>query len=191
MKKLLLYTTLFLNSLLFAQTKSNLEKINLLLNEVCGDIKANITDTVKLNFQAPANLYFLKNRTEIYLLESDIFLNDNSFDTLTFVIEEAGISYENITKTGFFGDYIVERYANIKGTYSLKKQGNIILAKDFNLTNKDSVDYEDINKLENYSLPFTRGNSPPEPITPSIIEPLIAISGAVLTVVLFFTVRSK
>ena len=75
--------------------------------------------------------------------------------------------------------------------YLAKDEEKTILTGEFNISKIDSINYDDISKLENFSLPFTRGDLPPEPIAPSIIEPLIAISSAVLTVVLFFTVRSK
>jgi len=190
LKKQLIYIILLTNSLLFAQSESNLEKINTLLNETCKEIKSNLISPFTINFQAPGNLYFLKNRTEINFIELEKD-NNTAKDTLSFTIEEAGITYKNIIKDGFFGNYLVERTAYMKGTYLLKQNGKIITANQFNKTITDSINYEDINKLENISLPFTRGTLPSEPIAPTIIEPLIAISSAVLTVVLFFTVRSK
>ena len=191
MKKLTIYIFIIFNYTLIAQTDSNLDRINLLLQEVCKKINTELANPIVLNFQSPANLSFLKNRTEVYFTELGKISTKSIKDTLNFNIEEAGIVYSKIIKSGFFGDYFVERSAYVKGTYLAKNEGKAAFADEFKISNIDSVNYDDISKLENFSLPFTRGTLPPEPIAPSIIEPLIAISSAVLTVVLFFTVRSK
>lgn len=191
MKKLIIYIFIFFNYTLIAQTDSNLDRINLLLKDVCTKISAKLTNPIVLNFYSPANLFFLKNRTEVYFTELGKISTKNINDTLNFNLEEVGIIYSKIIKSGFFGDYFVERCAYIKGTYLAKDEEKTVLTGEFNISKIDSINYDDISKLENFSLPFTRGDLPPEPIAPSIIEPLIAISSAVLTVVLFFTVRSK
>lgn len=191
MKKQIIYLFIFFNYALIAQTNSNLDRINLLLQDVCKKVSSKLDNPIVLNFQSPANLSFLKNRTEVYFTELDKISSKSIKDTLSFNVEEAGISYSKIIKSGFFGDYYVERSAYIKGTYLAKVEKRTAFAEEFTLSIIDSVNYDDISKLENFSLPFTRGTLPPEPIAPSIIEPLIAISSAVLTVVLFFTVRSK
>lgn len=191
MRKILIPLIFLFNHLLFAQAESNLDRINLLINKTCNEINDSIKQSVIINFQAPDNLYFLKNRAEVNFNQ---FYNKNNLlppDTLNFTLEAAGINYNKIIKNGFFGDYLIERTAFIKGTFLLKQNDKILIAKEFNKSVTDSVNYEDINKIENYSLPFTKGKLPDEPISSSIIEPLIAITASVVTVILFFTVRSK
>jgi len=190
LRKILIPLIFLFNHLLFAQVESNLDRINLLINKTCNEINDTIKHSAIINFQAPSNLYFLKNRAEVNFNQ---FYNKNNLlpDTLNFTLEAAGINYNKIIKNGFFGDYLVERTAFIKGTYLLKQNDKILIAKEFNKSVTDSVNYEDINKIENYSLPFTKGKLPDEPIASSIIEPLIAITASVVTVILFFTVRSK
>jgi hypothetical protein len=73
-----------------------------------------------------------------------------------------------------------------KSLESLKEKDLKISRLQDALTKKDSVNYDNINKIENYSLPFTRGTLPSEPLTPSLLEPIIAVSSAVLTIILFF-----
>ena len=63
--------------------------------------------------------------------------------------------------------------------------------KDFNLSTKDTINVEDVEIIEDRSYPFTQGELPAEPFFSSILEPVVAISAAAVTVILFFSVRSK
>ena len=55
----------------------------------------------------------------------------------------------------------------------------------------DTISYDNFAFIENNSLPFTNANVPSEPFLPSIIEPVIAITAIAVTIILFFTVRTK
>lgn len=49
----------------------------------------------------------------------------------------------------------------------------------------------DVKNLENISYPFTQAQLPAEPFLASVYEPVIAVGVTAITVILFFTVRSK
>ncbi len=191
MSKLFTFFLLIFNLNLIAQPVTNLDKINNLLHSVCKDVSSVTPSKLYLNFNAPGSLYFLKNRTELFFTENEKELTESSLDTLNFNIEDANIVYSEMFKDGFFGDYFIVRVANLKGTYVLKEKNNVKIAKEFIVTSKDTINYDDINKVENLSLPFTRSKLPTGPVLPTIIEALIAIASSVVTVLLFFTVRSR
>lgn len=191
MSKLFTFFLFLFNLNLIAQPVNNLDKINYLLQGVCKDVSFVTPSKFYLNFNAPGSFYYLKNRTELFFTENGKELIENTFDTLNFNIEDASITYGEMFKDGFFGDYFLERTANLKGTYVLKEKNNVKIAKEFFATSKDTINYDDISNLENLSLPFSHSKLPKEPFTPTIIEPIIALSSAIVTIILFFTVRSK
>ena len=55
----------------------------------------------------------------------------------------------------------------------------------------DTVLFDEIKSLSNSSLPFTKGEAPAEPFFASLWEPVIAVGTAIVTIFLFFTIRSK
>ncbi|MFH0735924.1 MAG: hypothetical protein V1773_15355 [bacterium] len=194
MKKSILFLFFLVTCNVFSQPSTNIEQINLLLKEVCNQITNNCGNNIYMEYDSPPNMGFFKNRLELFLTEKGKTIYDSSFANLYdlyFTIENTGVKYKNITKSGFFGDYFVEREVFLTGSYNIKNNGKIIFSTNVNKTVIDSVNYDDINKIENYSLPFTRSPLPSEPLAPSLLEPVIAISSAIITIVLFFIVRSK
>ncbi len=178
----------------FPQSTTNMEQINILLDRICKDINKNSGTEINFRYDSPPNMGFFQNRLEVLLTEKGNKIIDSSFANTYHVfltIENAGVKYNNIFKTGLFGDYVVEREIYLTGSCNIKNNGKIIFSETTNKTVVDSVNYDDINKIENYSLPFTRGILPAEPLAPSLLEPIIAITSAVVTTILFFVVRSK
>jgi len=67
----------------------------------------------------------------------------------------------------------------------------IVVVKNFKFNYIDTVDANKIKNIEDPAIPFTQAALPAEPFFSSIYEPVIAVGAAALTVILFFTVRSK
>ncbi|MHB8579669.1 MAG: hypothetical protein ACYDA4_07385 [Ignavibacteriaceae bacterium] len=119
--------------------------------------------------------------------------NNNQHDTLinavNITIEKAGISYKDMFRKNFFGSFYVPRYFNLSGSYSII--GKSTLVKRIQYAYIDTVDYDQVKNLQNISYPFTESEIPAEPFISSFWEPIVAIGATALTVILFFTIRSK
>jgi hypothetical protein len=63
--------------------------------------------------------------------------------------------------------------------------------KDFYYESIDTVEFDEIQTLENPSYPFTQGRIPTEPFMSNLFEPLVALTTAAVVIALFFKVRSK
>src|SRR5690606_12045168 len=111
-----------------------------------------------------------------------------NFVRVNLVLDNSYVGYSEPEKDGLFGDFYTERTIKISGNYFISRNSEV---KDFGFTSKDQVRVDDVDELENRSYPFTQGDLPPEPFFSTLWEPIVAIGAAAVTVILFFTVRSK
>jgi hypothetical protein len=118
--------------------------------------------------------------------------NDSiSSNVIGYNIENAKIEYPDIFRDGWFGDYLIERRAELNGYYITKTNGRTETAKPFAIIKTDTIAYDKIKQYELASLPFTQSSVPAEPFFSSLWEPIIAVGAVVVTVVLLFTTRTK
>ncbi len=115
--------------------------------------------------------------------------NDSSVTEMNFVIDTAFINYGRFFRKKLFGDFYTTRTIILGGSYSIMKP--VAAVKSFSFTLSDTVNADQIQKIENSAFPFTQAPVPAEPFFSTIYEPVIAVGAAALTVILFFTVRSK
>jgi len=106
-------------------------------------------------------------------------------------MDYAGIKYSDTFKDGMFGSFKLARTTEIKGNFQIVNNNSISFSEMINYSTVDTIDYDDLDFIEQPGLPFTHAQLPPEPFLPSLVEPLVAISAVVITVILFFTVRTK
>ena len=176
---------------------TNLEQIFGLIDKSGKEIASSIEpqpEEMILKYSCPAEYKILEQRIEFAFSRSSInFKKENSAEgaILNYNLDNAGINYKKVFKDGWFGAMLVEREAVIRGTYIIENKGVYLSSKKFEYTATDTIKKDDINRLENLSLPFTRNEIPPEPFFSGLLEPVIAIGTAVVTVILFFTVRGK
>jgi hypothetical protein len=176
---------------------TNLEQIFGLIDKSGKEISAAIKpqpEEMSLKYSCPAEYKILEQRIEFAFSRSSInFKKENSADgaILKYNLDNAGVNYNKVFKDGWFGAMLVEREAVIRGTYIIENKGVYLSSKKFEYTITDTIKKDDINRLENLSLPFTKNEIPPEPFFSGLLEPVIAVGTAVVTVILFFTVRSK
>ncbi len=118
------------------------------------------------------------------------FANKNLNTKLILFIDSVGVAYPRIWRNGLFGSYFVERKITLKGNYRLAINRKNIL-KEILYIKSDTVEVEKIGQLENSQFAFTQSEIPTEPFVESLVEPVIAIGTAILSVVLFFFVRTQ
>lgn len=193
----ILFLLVFTASFSFAQSLTNLEQIFGLIDKSGKEIALSLNSQSKnigLKYNCPAEYKILEQRIEFAFSRSSINFNkENSVDysILNYNLDIAGINYKRVFKDGWFGNMLVERESFIRGTYVLENKGVFLLSEKFDYSVTDTIKKDDISSLENLSLPFTKDEIPPEPFFSGLLEPIIAVGTAVVTVILFFTVRSK
>jgi len=185
-----------LSTKLFSQALSNLERIDLLVDQSTEKISSTLNDTTTSYFvenRTPEEYSILNDRVIAGLNQKGIKINSNSsqLNKINYTISHAGVKYSDLFKDGIFGGYLLERKFNLSGNYVVEKNGDIFRSNTFEISKTDTIKYDDFAFIENNSLPFTKANVPPEPFLPSIIEPVIAITAVAVTIILFFSVRSK
>ena len=112
-------------------------------------------------------------------------------EIINYSLDEAGVKYLDVFRDGLFGNYKVKRKIYLNGSLNIVRNNKIVSAKEIKLTEIDTVNYDKVKSLENFSLPFTQSNLPSVPFISGIIEPAVAIGTAVIAVYLFFKIRSK
>ena len=177
-----------------SQPASNLENVYQLVNNSIESIIPQIdSDNIYFEFNSPSDYSILKNRAVIQLSNSELEIFENKAESdlkLTYTIDNVKVNYNNTFRDGLFGVYLVERQIDLTGSYILSNK-KIKDTKTFDYSIKDSLMYDEVKNLESSSLPFTQGKLPPEPFWKGILEPVIAVGTAAVTVFLFFSVRSK
>lgn len=176
-----------------AQTITNLEKFytlvdsasNLLVQDL-GNIKE-----AYLNLNLGGDFSVFSNQIRGKLLRNNVKLlnyNSASKNLIDFTIEDCVVNYGEPKRDGWFGDYYTERTVKLSGNYFISGLSEI---KEFVVEDADIIKVDEIERLENRSFPFTRGELPPEAFMSSLIEPIIVVGAAAIVVILFFSVRSK
>jgi hypothetical protein len=192
----------FLFLLLFSkelqsQTQSNLEIFYNLADSAAYNAAKNIPKndtTVKLDLGTGSIYSIFNNRImESFQKAGKFILSGLKYDSIganvILRIDKTNINYGEAFQKRLFGDFYAQREISISGNYILFSP--VLSPHNFNYTYTDTVNIDDIKKIENLGFPFTGGKSPAEPLLASIYEPVIAIGAAALTVILFFTIRSK
>jgi hypothetical protein len=179
-----------------SQTKTNLDIFKVLVDSSISEAFADISDSQKEIYAD------LKLTSQYSVFENQIFKsiqaeekNANTTSNapenvrLRYSIENAAVNYGEVFRDGFLGDHFVDRKIFISGSYNL--QNKEMSVKDFYYESIDTVEFDEIQTLENPSYPFTQGGIPTEPFMSNLFEPLVALTTAAVVIALFFTVRSK
>lgn len=184
-----------IQSLVYSQSKTNLEfTFNIIEKTVArvdsliveGDKKFNFT------FRSPESYSFLKSRVADSFIKKGFELKDSESlqKKIDYAIENIKVEYTNPFKEQFFGSIFVEREISIIGTALISNSGEISSVQ-LNQTLKDTIAIDRINNIEEKGIPFTTGTLPEIPLFSNLLEPIIVVGTLIVTIILFFTVRSK
>lgn len=148
-------------------------------------IKNNLSNSYKVVGQNEFD-YFNNKLTDI-LLENNIILNQNSITSLKLQINNLEIFY---SENSDFTEREILFNAQI---FLIDKDGNISSLHEINTLYKDKIEKNKISYIENHNFNFTKGKNTQKNSSffKEILEPVIIVSSAILTVVLFFSVRTK
>ncbi|MFZ1281258.1 MAG: hypothetical protein WAR59_10495 [Ignavibacteriaceae bacterium] len=190
-----LFFIILFQPVIYSQSISNLDKFYSLVDSASNLLIKDLGDAKKVNLELNLGIDYsiFANQVRGKLLRAgkEIVSTGSSAEnvvSINFVIDNSFVGYSEPEKDGIFGDYLTERTIKLLGNYYISTNQQV---KDFNLTTKDTINVEDVEIIEDRSYPFTQGELPAEPFFSSILEPVVAISAAAVTVILFFSVRSK
>ncbi len=130
-------------------------------------------------------LILINNRPEYSVLArfvNNLKTKTKITDTLYARIDSAFTTYPKIYRDGFFGSYFLIREINVALDENSRKT---------NLFYRDTVAADFRSKAEIPSLPFTCGDMPAEPFWESLVEPVVAVTIVVATVLTLFHSRTK
>jgi len=181
----------------FTQTRTNLEVLyslnDTLVMHICSKLPKDVKQvSLKLNLGETYSV-FSNHITNEFIKRGKSQTAKGTSGTeipeINIVMDYAGVIYGEIEKDGWFGDYFTPRTLFIEGNYLNSLTGEGLVNYKFSIT--DTINVDQIQSLETDSFPFTKGEIPPEPFLLSLIEPVIAISVAAISIILFFSQRSK
>ena len=177
--------------------KTNLDVFYLLADSAAKDANSNIPfedKNIYLNFNSGTSYslfgnQFIKDFSNLGKNVISTLVKDSAYVQINFVVDHAKVTYDKLFRKKLFGDYYSKREISFGGNYSIMQPK--VVVKNFSFSFIDTVDANKIKNIEDPALPFTQASLPTEPFFSSIYEPVIAVGAAALTVILFFTVRSK
>lgn len=172
----------------FGQSKKNLEVIFGFVDESLTEVKKVTNKNVVLEFNAADNLEVIKGRVLYNLGKSG---KEDKEIKLNYTVDAVGVNYPEMFRDGLFGDFFLEREVYFNGYFSVLENDSLLINRSFDLTKKDTVALDELSLIETQILDFTKGEVPPEPAFDSIVETVVAVGAAVISVILFFTVRSE
>ncbi len=145
---------------------------------------------LKMTAQDNSNDYFLNFTLQKILDNSNIQLEntkDEPYPYFKFFVSNFEIKYENVS------NLIYRTIALNISIFQVEKDGSIkeiVFSKN---TYTDKISDDNFPYIEDNNFPFTKGKFPPvkKSFFDEIFEPAIVITASVLSVFLFFSVRSK
>ncbi|MDP1675367.1 MAG: hypothetical protein Q8L88_00765 [Bacteroidota bacterium] len=112
--------------------------------------------------------------------------------TLELSVQESSVFFGELFTETFLGKKKVERRVRliVNTTLSSSADGKILFSNQFSETNVDTVNFTDVEQMNNTSLPMTNFQKPELSFFDSVLEPAIVIFSTGVAVYLFFTIRS-
>lgn len=119
-------------------------------------------------------------------IEAEIKYNDSSDFALNIYIKKIKPEYDAISKDS------IKRTICLQVSYSIQENEEYIFSDNYETKYSDIIEFQEISIVENENYLFTKGNTPEIPASfwTEYAEPAIVMSAAIITVILFFTVRS-
>ncbi len=107
-------------------------------------------------------------------------------------ISAMGVSYEEGRRPSLFGERVVDRIVQlrIQALIADRRSGKVLSSAEYATSSRDTIEVSDISRLEDASIPATRGEVPREGFFSTFAEPMIMIGAVAVSVLLLFHVRS-
>ena len=195
-KSRLLLLVFSLSGLSIAQTLSNVEIINKLVDKSITRIDSSLDnhkEKIPVILSIPLPLDQLKTKIIQSFQTKGYSVNPTNPEApyLNYALTNVSVLYEDSFTDGLFGDLKTGRKIKYDGSYFIARPEGDASPILFNFNSYDTVKVDNIPILENPSLPFTQSKIPQPPILSNLMEPIIVVGTLITTIILLFTVRSK
>jgi hypothetical protein len=191
--KIIILYLLILTSV-YPQLNSNYEIITKLIDKSLAESTNSFVteDEVLLSVFSPQPLEVLKPYIAQKMINMGYLVKSGTSGNLqlTYTILDVKVEYGEAFGS-LFGELKTERTITLQGTSSIIKEGTVLEPRAFNLSNSDTVEINNIQSIENQTIPFTKGVPPSLSVYSNLLEPIIVVGTLIATVILLFTVRSK
>ena len=196
MKKLLLVICVILSiqSLVYSQTKTNLEITLQLIEKTISQIDSLVDKKNEFNFSftSPDSYSFLKSKVADSFIKKSYTLKDldSLQNKIEYSIHNIKVNYSDPFKDRFFGSIYVQREVALNGAALISNSGKIASIQ-LNQAFNDTIAIDQITYIEDRGIPFTQAPIPEKPLFSTIWEPNILVGTLIVTIILLFTVRRK
>ena len=187
---ILLFVFIAIQSDIFANSIStNKQIIDSIFNEFYSKVGVKLSEKkirdVRINENT--NFNYFTNKLVNELSNKNIAVNDKSQLSLKLDVREFEIIYIEV------GDEYTRSIKVDASVNLVDKNGEFKAIDSIFASFEDKINSDDINLIENEMFPFTKGKvpKPKKSLFDELLEPVIVVGAAVLTVVLFFSVRTK
>ena len=196
MKKILIFLLSFfaINSVSLSIT-TNKQIIDSFLvdysHRISSKLQENRSSEIVLSFSENFPDYFANRITDELIKKNiKVFLKTSKENVLVLKISlnEFNVTYQTASNGN------ISRNIEFQPNCILEeKSGELSKFQNFQNKYADEINSEDLPYIEDSNLPFTKGKFPPEKSSwiDEILEPAIIVSASVLSVILFFSVRTK
>ena len=101
--------------------------------------------------------------------------------------------YKNISTSKVLGDKTVDREISVSYYVSLvrKDDGTVLYSEKITESSKDNFKLDDLNRVESGNYGFLKGSLPEESFMGKYLLPIVLLGASVITIVLFFVIRSE
>jgi len=142
----------------------------------------------KINISTKSNFEYFNDNFINNLIDGNIQISSESPIKLKLNVKDFSVEYFELKSED------LQRKISLDFVVFLEeKDGDIKILNKQEFTYSDTISNNDLELIENSNYPFTKGKFPTKnkSIFDEIIEPVVIVSAAIISVVLFFTVRSN
>jgi len=187
---------LVISILSIAQTKTNLDVINTLIDRSVSKVDSIIgsKQTINLTFTSSPILEVLKPKIFQTFSERGYSLTTSvtgSNTEVNYTVTSLKVEYRNPFSDGLFGGLLLEREISFNYSLTITRTDKTIKPFSYTENQIDTVKLDEISGLENKTLPFTQSSIPSTPLLSNLWEPIIVVGTLIVTIVLLFSIRSK
>jgi hypothetical protein len=175
---------------LSAQTKSNLEQLASLVDSSFSGLPVQVSTKTELKVNASGQLSVLSGYIQnsfVKYVRANTSVAAAPARQLTYTLEDARISYDEVFRDGLIGDLKLVRASMVRGNYIAT--GDLDTLHRFLLTRVDTVLLSQKGEMESPGYTFLSPGVPAGSSFSSIWEPAAIVATIGVAVYLLFTVR--
>ncbi len=192
----LVFIILLSNFVISAQPVTNSEIASGLIEKSIMEfpVKPDLEKPLQLVYHSPDRFSFYKNSVTRDFLKryQGLKINERSQDErIEYTIENLVIVYSEPFSDGFLGEQQFEREINLRGGMLYYSNGELKESSSFNLFASDSIALEQKDYIDSPGLKVSSDGTEAESFLSGVTGPAIAVGATLVSLFLFFTVRSK